>query len=100
MIVEAQFDKGSDLVPGMFAEAHVVIGQTPHVILPDTAVVKRGKQWHAFVVTKNGEAEDRLVQLGTPPEAGKQTILQGIAKGDKVIAQLTEQVVDGVKVTE
>jgi membrane fusion protein (multidrug efflux system) len=100
LIVEAQFDKGSDLVPGMFAEAHVVFGQTPHVVLPEAAVVKRGKQWHAFVVTKNGEAEDRLVQLGTPPEAGKQTILEGIAKGDKVIAQVTDQVVDGAKVTE
>ena len=100
LIVEAQFDKGTDLVPGMFAEAHLVIGQNPHVIVPEAAVVKRGKQWHAFVVTKNGEAEDRLVQLGTPPEPGKQTILQGIAKGEKVIAPITEQVVDGTKVTE
>jgi membrane fusion protein (multidrug efflux system) len=100
LMIEAQLDKGSDLVPGMFAEAHLVIGQTPHVVLPDKAVVKRGKQWHAFVVGKSGEAEDRLVQLGTPPEAGKVTIVQGVEKGEKVVAEVTEQIVDGTKVTE
>ncbi len=98
--IEAQLDKGADLVPGMFAEAHLVIGETPHVVVPAKAVVKRGKQWHAFVVTKNGEAEDRLVQLGTPPEDGKQTIVLGVVKGEKLVAEITDPVVDGAKVTE
>ena len=100
LIVEAQIDKGSDLVPGMFAEARLQIGENPHVVVPETAVVKRGKQWHAFVVTKDNELEDRLVQLGTPPEAGKQTIVHGVTKGEKLVAQINEQVVDGAKVTE
>jgi len=99
LIVEAQLDKGSDLVPGMFAEAHVVIGEAPHVVLPQTAVVKRGKQWHAFVV-KNGQAQDSIVQLGTPPAAGQVTVMQGVVKGDKVIAQVTDAIGDGTKVTE
>ncbi|HEY1557197.1 MAG TPA: efflux RND transporter periplasmic adaptor subunit [Kofleriaceae bacterium] len=99
LIVEAQLDKGSDLYPGMFAEAHVVIGQTPHVVLPDKAVVKRGKQWHAFIV-KNGEALDSIVQLGTPPAAGQVTIIQGVAKGDKVVAAVPENLADGSKVVE
>jgi membrane fusion protein (multidrug efflux system) len=99
LIVEAQLDKGTDLVPGMFAEAHVVIGQEPHVVLPKTAVAKRGKQWHAFVV-KNDEAEDRIVQLGTPPGPDQVTIVQGVAKGEKVIAKVTDAIGDGTKVTE
>ena len=98
LIVEAQLDKGSDLVPGMFAEAHVVIGQTPRVVLPDKAVVKRGKQWHAFVV-KNGEAEDRIVQLGTPPATGQVTIVQGVVKGEQVVASIPAALEDGSKVT-
>ena len=98
LIVEAQLDKGTDLVPGMFAEAHVQIGQVTRVVLPAAAVVKRGRQWHAFVVTKNSEAEDRIVQLGTPPAQGQVAIVQGVAKGDKVISPVTEQVVDGAKV--
>jgi membrane fusion protein (multidrug efflux system) len=100
LVIEAQLDKGSDLVPGMFAEAHVVIGQTPHIVLPEKAVVKRGKQWHAFVIAKDGEAEDRPVHLGTPPEPGKVTVIDGIAKGEKAIAEVTDQIVDGTKVTE
>ncbi|MDB4952721.1 MAG: putative Co/Zn/Cd efflux system rane fusion protein [Myxococcales bacterium] len=100
LIVEATLDKGSDLVPGMFAEAHVIIGQTTHVVLPEGAVVKRGKTWHAFVVRKDHEVEERLVQLGTPPAAGQVTIIQGVEKGEKVVAKVTDQIVDGTKVVE
>src|SRR5207248_752022 len=95
LIVEATIDKGSDLVPGMFAEAHLVIGQTPRVILPKDAVAHRGKQWHAFVV-KNGEVEDHIVQLGVvPPAPDRVAIVQGVEKGDKVVGKVTDAVVDG-----
>jgi membrane fusion protein (multidrug efflux system) len=99
LLVEATLAKGSDLVPGMFAEARVTIGQTPRPVLPATAVVKRGKSWHAFLVVK-GEALDRIVQLGAPPAPGQVSIIQGIAKGDKVVAKVTKDVVDGVRVAE
>jgi membrane fusion protein (multidrug efflux system) len=42
LIVEATIDKGSELVPGMFAEADVVLGTEPHVVVPASAVVQRG----------------------------------------------------------
>jgi membrane fusion protein (multidrug efflux system) len=98
LIVEAQLDKGTDLVPGMFAEAHVQVGTVSRVVLPAAAVVKRGRQWHAFTVNKNGEATDCIVQLGTPPAQGQVAIVQGVNKGDKVISPVTDQVVDGAKV--
>ena len=99
LIVEAQIDKGSDLVPGMFAEAHVVVGQTPRIVLPKTAVVHRGKLWHAFAV-KNGEALDTIVQIGMGPSPDTVAIQQGIDKGDKVIAPVPDGLTDGAKVTE
>ena len=99
LIAEATLDKGSELVPGMFAEAHVTVGQTARVVLPADAVVRRGKTWHAFVV-KNGEAEERIVQVGPSPGTGVVSIVQGVNKGEKVIAKVTDQVVDGAKVTE
>jgi membrane fusion protein, multidrug efflux system len=99
LTVEATIDPGSTLLPGMFAEAHIKIGETMHPVLPADAVVKRGKIWHAFVDVK-GELEDRIVQLGEPPAAGQVSILQGVVKGDKVVAKVTDQVVDGLKVTE
>ncbi len=99
LTVEAQIDKGADLVPGMFAEAHVVIGQTNRVVLPKAAVVRRGKQWHAFVV-KNGEAEDHIVQTAMGPSPEQVAIVQGVDKGDKVVSPVPDTLADGTKVTE
>jgi membrane fusion protein (multidrug efflux system) len=99
LTVEATIDPGSTLLPGMFAEAHIKIGEAPHPVLPAEAVVKRGKVWHAFVDVK-GELQDRIVQLGESPAAGQVSILQGVAKGDKVVAKVTDAVIDGVKVAE
>ncbi|MEO8699166.1 MAG: efflux RND transporter periplasmic adaptor subunit [Kofleriaceae bacterium] len=99
LIVEATIDKGSDLVPGMFAEAHLTIKQVERPVLPAAAVVRRGKVWHAFVVVK-GELEDRIVQLGPQPSKDQVSIVQGVLKGDKVVAKVTEQIVDGLRVVE
>jgi membrane fusion protein (multidrug efflux system) len=99
LIVEATIDKGADLVPGMFAEAHIQVGQTTRVVLPADAVVKRGKTWHAFVV-KNGELEERLVQLGAAPAPNQVSIIQGVTKGEKVATKVDDKIVDGLKVTE
>jgi membrane fusion protein (multidrug efflux system) len=99
LLVEATLEKGSDLVPGMFAEARVTVGQETRPVVPETAVVKRGKTWHAFVVVK-GEVQDKPVQLGAKPAPGQVSIVQGLSKGDKVVAKVTEQIVDGVRVVE
>ena len=99
LIVEATIEPGSGLVPGMFAEARLTIGQVTRAVVPKDAVVKRGKTWHAFVVVK-GEAQDRLVQIAPAADPGKVAIVQGIAKGEKVVAKVTEQIVDGRSVAE
>jgi RND family efflux transporter MFP subunit len=98
LIVEATLDPQKELVPGMFAEAHVVVGQTPRPVLPAEAVIKRGKIWHAFVAVK-GELHDQIVQVGPAP-AGQVSILQGVNKGDKLVAKVTDQIIDGLRVTE
>jgi len=99
LIVEARVDKGSDLVPGMFVEARVKIGEVPLVIVPADAVVRRGRRWHAFII-KGTEVEERLVQLGAEPAPGQVSIVEGIAKGEKVVTKVTDAIVDGVKVVE
>jgi membrane fusion protein (multidrug efflux system) len=99
LIVEATLDPQTDLVPGMFAEAHVVIGQTPRPVLPAEAVVKRGKLWHAFVSDK-GELKDHIVQVGPATSPGQVAIFQGVTKGDKVVAKVTDQITDGLRVVD
>ena len=99
LTVEATLDKDSGLVPGMFAEAHIITGQSPRVVLPKQAVAHRNDNDHVFIV-KNGIVEDHVVQLGAAPADDKVAIIQGVQKGDKVIANVTDQVVDGAKVQE
>jgi membrane fusion protein (multidrug efflux system) len=100
-IAEATVDAGSDLLPGMFVEAHIQKDQKlMRPVLPAEAVVKRGKSWRAFVIKKDGEVEERIVQLGATPEPGKVSIVQGINKGEKVVAKVSDDIVDGRAVKE
>jgi membrane fusion protein (multidrug efflux system) len=99
LIVEATLDPQTDLVPGMFAEASIIIGQTPRPVIPATAVVQRGKLSHAFVAVK-GELQERIVQVSPASAPGKLAVLQGLAKGEKVVATVNDQISDGLRVTE
>lgn len=116
LIVEATLDPGSGLVPGMFAEAHLTIGEVARPVVPKDAVVKRGKIQHAFVVV-DGEVRDQIVQTaesGAPDTiAIVSGIPSGVKKGDKVVVKeivekdgkpaataITEKVGDGLRVVE
>jgi membrane fusion protein, multidrug efflux system len=99
LIVEATLDPQKELVPGMFAEAHIITGQSPRPVLPAEAVVQRAKLWHAFVAVK-GELQDHIVQIGPASASGQVAVLQGVNKGDKVVAKVTDQIIDGLRVAE
>jgi membrane fusion protein (multidrug efflux system) len=99
LIVEAILDPQTDLVPGMFAEASIIVGQSPRPVIPKEAVVIRGKLSHAFVAVK-GELVDHIVQVGPATAPGQVAVLQGLAKGDKVVAKVTDQIIDGLRVAE
>src|SRR5688572_9644625 len=99
LIVEAVVDKDSGLVPGMFVEAHLTIGSVTRAIVPKDAVVKRGKTWRAFVI-KKGEVEERVVQLGPDTADGQRSIAQGLTKGEKIVAKVPPELVDGRAVQE
>ncbi len=95
LIVEAVIDKDSGLVPGMFVEAHIKIGEKcpgEHCplrpVVAANAVAKKGKTYRAFVVRK-GEVVEKIVQLGPEPAEGQVSIRDGLAKGDKVVTGLS-----------
>ncbi|MDX2092492.1 MAG: efflux RND transporter periplasmic adaptor subunit [Kofleriaceae bacterium] len=115
LIVEATIDKNgatpvdtpackeqptqqTELVPGMFAEANVQIGTVKRPVVPTTAVARRGKTWHAFVV-KNGEAEDRVVQTAPSGAVGTIAIVRGLAAGEQIVGAVTPEVVDGAVIS-
>jgi hypothetical protein len=67
--------------------------------VPAAAVVQRGKLWPGGG-GGGGELQDHIVQVGPPPAPGQVSILQGVVKGDKVVAKVTDKVVDGLRVVE
>lgn len=99
MTAEAEVDAGSKLLPGMFVEAQVVIGQIPRPVGPATAVVKHGKTHRAFVVVK-GEVEERVVQLGAPPAPGQVSFVSGVSAKERLVTEVTKDVVDGARVAQ
>lgn len=94
LIVEAQLEAGSGLVPGMFAEARITTRQVTRLVVPKEAVVKRGKTHHVFVVAAveargeraaGKELRDETVQI-TPAGDDKHWAISGaVNKGDQVV---------------
>jgi RND family efflux transporter MFP subunit len=97
LTVEAMVAPTPDLLPGMFVAARVVIGQTPRPIVPETAVIQRGRSWHAFVAA-NGVLEDRIVKLGPRLGPGRVSIVRGLTKTDRVVQAVTDKIIDGLRV--
>jgi membrane fusion protein, multidrug efflux system len=100
LIVEATLEATEELVPGMFVSAAITTGHTKRPVIPATAVARRGKVWHAFVVGKDGVVTDRIVQLGPAPGPDRVSILQNVAAGERVVATITSQITDGLRVAE
>jgi membrane fusion protein (multidrug efflux system) len=98
LIVEATLtDSAPALVPGMFVESQLIVGHSERPVIPSTAVARRGKTWHAFVIA-NGVVEERIVQLGPVPSRGRVSILQNLQPGERVVSRITDQIVDGLRV--
>ncbi len=94
MIAEATLEPAPGLVPGMFAEASVVVGQTTRPVIPRSAAVLRGKDWHVFVV-KDAEIEDRVVQIAPAATSNEVAVTQNLEKDEIVVLAPTETTADG-----
>ena len=97
LVVEAVVDnKGGKLRPGMFAVAHLKIGDVDEAVVPATAVRQDSELARVYLV-RDGRAEEHLVQVGRAL-GGDVAIVSGVRKGDRIVAKLTDDVRDGVKV--
>jgi len=97
LVVEAEIEDGAEkLRPGMFAEARLVVGQRPLPVVPRSALRKNGQSSRLFAVV-NGRAEERIVRVGQDV-AGNVAIERGLAADERVIAPLTDAIVDGSRI--
>jgi membrane fusion protein (multidrug efflux system) len=96
-VVEAVFaNESHELRPGMFVTARLALGEQTLPAVPATAVRAEGALRHVFVAV-GGRLEDRLVQAGDARE-GEVPIVSGVKTGEQVVAELSPDVRDGVRV--
>jgi multidrug efflux pump subunit AcrA (membrane-fusion protein) len=73
------------------------VGSRNGITVPSTAVTHRGQLTSVFVVDPQDTARLRLITLGEPQQ-GRIEVLSGIDSGERVIAQTTEDLRDGVRI--
>jgi membrane fusion protein (multidrug efflux system) len=96
-IVEAVFPNESHgLRPGMFVTARLALGEQTLPAVPAKAVRDEGSLRHVYVAV-DGRLEDRLVQTGER-QNNEVPIVSGLKTGEQVVAELTPDVRDGVRV--
>jgi membrane fusion protein, multidrug efflux system len=97
LIVEATVAPTEQLMPGMFAEAEVIVGFSMHPVIPPTAAIRRGNDWHVFVV-RDRELEERVIKIGTTWRSDQIAVLENLAKDEIVVRQPTQATTDGLLV--
>jgi hypothetical protein len=76
----------------------VPVGKVKRLVVPETAVVKRG-QMEVVMVVREGRAVLRLVTTGRV-KGGRVEVLSGLEAGERVVATGVERVREGQPVKE
>ncbi|HEY1959181.1 MAG TPA: efflux RND transporter periplasmic adaptor subunit [Polyangiaceae bacterium] len=96
MVVEAIVaNEAGKLKPGMFAVAKVALGDQPHTVVPNAALLKDETGARGFVVV-SGQIQERVLQLGST-KGDEVAILSGVKDGESIILSPTPDVHDGAK---
>lgn len=97
LVVEAVVENpGHRLLPGMFAEAELRVGEELMPVIPKTALRGAAPSLRAFVVA-NGVIEERVVLAGG--NHGEEVVIRkGLNPGENIVNALSDSVVDGARV--
>jgi len=97
LVVEALVpNKERLLLPGMFADAELTVGQRRLPTVPKTAVFTRADEAHAFIVV--GEhLEERVLALG--PDLGERVaVIRGVNEGERIATAQLDHLKNGQRV--
>jgi RND family efflux transporter MFP subunit len=73
------------MMPGLYAEAEVGLDQKDNVpTVPLQAVSHQGNKTSVFVVNRDGELEERIVELGLQTTTDAE-VLSGLSEGEQVV---------------
>ena len=86
---------GVAVVSGTFVSVEISMGTRPALLVPEQAVRVTGQLAGIFVADPSGKASFRLIKAA-PLDSGRMEILAGVREGERIIAKLTDQIMDGV----
>jgi RND family efflux transporter MFP subunit len=82
---------------GMYARVAVPLGESNQVLIPQTAVLRRGQLTGLYLVDDGGTAHFRLIRLGRSFQ-DQVEVLSGISDGDRYVVEPVPTLVDGARV--
>jgi multidrug efflux pump subunit AcrA (membrane-fusion protein) len=88
---------GSTLSNGQFIKVEVPTGTRNAMIVPRPAIRENGQLTGLFVVDNDSRARFRLVKVA-PYDAERSEVLAGVQPGEKVLAGLSSDIIDGIPV--
>ncbi len=74
-----------DVIPGMFARVHFVIGRVQRMTVPAASVLRRGEVAAVYVQNEQGAVSLRQVRLGETSAGGEIEVLAGLTSGECVV---------------
>ncbi|MEZ5384777.1 MAG: efflux RND transporter periplasmic adaptor subunit [Prosthecobacter sp.] len=95
--VKLDLPKADGLRTGQFGRVSVPVAEVKLLLVPKSAVMKRGQMELVFVV-KDGKASLRLVKTGKSLD-GQVEILSGLEEGEQVVISDVTKIADGQPVT-
>jgi RND family efflux transporter MFP subunit len=100
-LVKVDLPEGADsagLAPGRFVRVELSVGRTERMLVPDSAVIRRGQLEFVYVV-EEGRARLRLLTLGRTRD-GFSEVLSGLDPGEAVIVEAQQIAEDGIRVAK
>jgi RND family efflux transporter MFP subunit len=82
---------------GMYARVAVPLGESNQVLIPQTAVLRRGQLTGLYVVDGEGTAHFRLIRLGRSFQ-DQVEVLSGISDGERYVVEPVPTLIDGARV--
>jgi len=100
VVVRADFpNPGHKLRPGMLVQVLALRPTRQALVLPELALVQIGRESFVWRVDENGRVERVLVSVGQR-QGGQVEIIEGIARGDKIVVEGTGKLYPGAQVRE
>jgi multidrug efflux pump subunit AcrA (membrane-fusion protein) len=82
--VRLALPESADLLPGQYARAWFVTGETRALAIPEAAVLRRSEVTAVYVLDRAGVAQLRQVRLGEPAGDGLVEVQAGLLPGERV----------------